>query len=329
MTGASLLPVARLLNITVTGLAERTIASAYPWATGLLAREACLASFGPSAPLRPAVCPQCLGQQRAVRGFSWLRREWVLAWRTMCPRHAVRLIEGGETIVPPAWQEFFRRHRRVQQATCPGPLDSIPSPRPAPPQGTSMFDPLENELLQVQNALVAKAARGKAGTFDGRTKVAIMVGDILWALTRPDRAFPERLAYEAFALQKFDSEWHIARRRLTVPTDYTRFGVHVRHAMMAAAAVVAGGKTIAPKLCLPRTSSGSELGFLLAILTKSDADGLVARSCQWPERSRTALRASVPASRPATPTSPAVRSHESTIYGISASSSAESTLEGN
>ncbi|WP_245801595.1 hypothetical protein [Acidiphilium rubrum] len=148
---------------------------------------------------------------------------------------------------------------------------------------------LNEQLLQVQNILAADPNRGKRGASDDAVRLALTIEDVLWALTRADRAFPERLAYEAFAFHVFDSEWHLARRRSVVPADYTRFGVHVRHSMMASATAIASGDTLPFGLCLPRVSSDNELAFLLFILSESDAQELVQRSCQWPERSRIAL----------------------------------------
>jgi hypothetical protein len=116
-----------------------------------------------------------------------------------------------------------------------------------------------------------------------------MVGDLLWALTRSDKAFPERIAYEAFALQAFDSDWHIARRRSDVPADFTRFGVMVRHSFMVSAEIIAVGENPSSPLCLPRARSNNELAFLLSILTTPDAGELIGRSAQWPRQSQAAL----------------------------------------
>lgn len=289
LAGAPVAQMAFLLNITVNTLAARTILSAYPWAMNGLARERGVFSFILSAPLRPAACSWCLEEQKATRGFSWMRREWVLACRTMCSRHSVRLIEVGEGGVGPGWEDFFKRHPRVQQATCAGPHTSAACPWPVSEPDAGAIGQLNEQLLQVQNILAADPNRGKRGAADDAVRLALTIEDVLWALTRADRAFPERLAYEAFAFHVFDSEWHLARRRSVVPADYTRFGVHVRHAMMASAAAIASGDTSPFGLCVPRVSSDNELAFLLSILSEPDAQELVQRSCQWPERSRIAL----------------------------------------
>lgn len=290
LTSAPLAPIALLLNTSVSALAGHTVAAAYPWATNNIARERGVFTFGSTAPLRPAVCPWCLEQQRSIRGFSWLRREWVLAWRTICPHHGDRLIEGTEAAVVPGWEDFFRRHPRVQQATCAGPTTSTPCKWPAPQPGTSPFAQLERRMLHVQNLLAADPKHLRKRAADDATELALMIRDILWALARADRMFPERLAYEAFALQAFDSDWHIARRRSEVPADYTRLSVGIRHAMMASAALIGGGEASSVfGLCLPRSLSDNNLAFLLSILTAPDAEELIRRSSQWSARSQTAL----------------------------------------
>lgn len=278
-------PIARLLNITVDGLAKHTIAVAYPWAIGLLARESYGGTFDHDAPLRPAVCPLCLDQQRATRGFSWLRSEWVLAWRTMCSRHSIRLIEGGSETVHPAWQGFFGRHHCIQQATCPAmPNGETQRPQILPAYRSGATEAVDSRLLQIQDVLVTNAAVGKNRNSAAEDDISIVVGDVLWALTRVDRGWPDRLAYEEFALPQFDSDWHIARRRRLGPTDYTRLGVFVRHAMMAAAVVLADDPDRCPRVAGPGFSTFSELMRLLGILTVVDANELRTRSARWPAR---------------------------------------------
>ena len=290
MTPAPIGLLANLLNISVELLAAHTVKSALPWAVNGLAQETGSGPFGATPPHRAAICPWCLELQRIDRGFSWLRREWVLAWRTICPRHGVRLRESGDEPVAPTWQEFFRRHPRVQQATCSGSIRALQNEFSAssPPDAGETMQ-LNRSLLQIQNVLAANPKSGREAPAEDEVRVALMVGDILWALTRPDRAFPERIAYEAFALQAFDSDWHLARRRSSVPADYTRFGVIVRHSMMASAEIIAVGANPRSPLCLPRTRSQNELAFLLSILTSPDAEELVGRSSRWPKQSQAAL----------------------------------------
>ena len=319
---ALLAPVASLLNLTVVSLAARTIASAFPWAVDVLAREPGRVPFGATAPLRAAMCPWCLELQRVERGFSWLRREWVLAWRTICPRHAVRLIEAEEVPVAPRWQDFFRRHPRVQQATCSGPSTLLQGEIPASPPYAGGIVGLNDRLLQIQNALAADPKLHREDVVDDGIGLAVMVGDILWALTRTDRAVPERTAYETFALQTFDSDWHLARRRSSVPADYTRFGVLVRHAMMVSAEFISVGANPPSPFCLPRNRSPNELAFLLSILTAPDAKDLVGRSSRWPQKSRAALFEDTRQwTWPNLGLAP-----ESTLHGKSAAPSAKSTL---
>jgi hypothetical protein len=290
LTRAPMGLVANLLNISVELLVAHTIKFALPWAVNALAQEAGSGPFGATPPLRVAICPWCLELQRIDRGFSWLRREWVLAWRTICPRHGVRLRESGDGSVAPGWEDFFRRHTRVQQATCSVSVSTLQYELSAssPPRAGETV-PLNDRLLQVQNVLAADPTSDREAVLEGGVALAMMVGDILWALTRSDLAFPDRIAYEAFALQAFDSDWRLARRRSSVPADYARFGVMVRHAMMATAEIIAAGATPPSPLCMPRTRSENELALLLSILITPDAEELVGRSSRWPEQSQAAL----------------------------------------
>jgi len=66
-----------------------------------------------------------------------------------------------------------------------------------------------------------------------------MVGDILWAVTRVDCVWQDRIVYETVAVDLIDSEWHRARRRRPGPVDFTRLGVYVRHAIIIAAVMIA------------------------------------------------------------------------------------------
>jgi hypothetical protein len=314
---AVLAPVACMLGITVSGLTDRTIAAAFPWATGFVARESPVSPVGPGSSLRPAVCPRCLDEQRAQLGFSWICQAWALAWRTMCSRHGIRLLERDAALVPPAWQNFFGLHHRVQQMTCALAFDRLAPAVSDDHRGTTLVTPMECELLRVQDSLASVASRGGARNPDPETRQATMVSDIVWALMQSDRVFPERMTYEAFALEGLDSEWHIARRRSAVPADYTLFGIHVRHAVMAAALVLVSGRQFRSKLSLPRSQSDNDLAFLLTILVDADAAALVARSVQWPESARAALLSSGKAGlHPAPSMQPSLR-FESTHHGKS------------
>ncbi len=291
LTCAPIAMLANLLNISSELLSTHTIKSALPWAVDVLVHEAGRAPFGATPALRAATCPWCLELQRVNRGFSWIRMEWVLAWRTICPRHGVLLREAAEVPIAPAWEDFFRRHPRVQQATCSGSSRAAQGEffaSPPPPCAGEIIH-VNASLLQIQNVLAADPRSRREAIAGDPVQLGVMVGDLLWALTRSDKAFPERIAYEAFALQAFDSDWHIARRRSDVPADFTRFGVMVRHSFMASAEIIAVGANPSSPLCLPRTRSYNELAFLLSILTTPDAGELIGRSSRWPKQSQADL----------------------------------------
>ena len=109
-----------------------------------------------------------------------------------------------------------------------------------------------------------------------------MVGDVLWAMTRVDRGWPDRLVYEEFALPQYDAKSPIVRRRQIGPADYTRLGVFVRHAMMAAAAVLVGDPGWYTRFFGPRASQVNEFQRLFSILTPCDANELRRRVTKWP-----------------------------------------------
>ena len=148
---------------------------------------------------------------------------------------------------------------------------------------------MNERLLQIQNILAADPNAGSKSAADDGPKLALVIRDILWALTRADRAFPKQITYQTFAFQAFDDEWHLARRRSAVPADFTRFGVRVRHAVMASAVAIADGGKLLLGYCIPRTPSNNELAFLYSILTEPDREEMVRRSKRWPERYQTPL----------------------------------------
>ena len=68
-------------------------------------------------------------------------------------------------------------------------------------------------------------------------QTAVMAGDLVWAFTRADRYYSDRLVYEAFASDLLDSYWHMVRRREPGPLDFTRMHLSQRHTMLATATV--------------------------------------------------------------------------------------------
>jgi hypothetical protein len=116
----ALKPVASLLGPTSAQLASyTTILADYPWVSHLVAREAAAPGIWSRSQLHCAACPHCLEQQRLNRGVSWLRREWVLAPRTVCPVHCARLVEVPiGHVVHPVWADFLRGHQQSGQPIC-------------------------------------------------------------------------------------------------------------------------------------------------------------------------------------------------------------------
>jgi hypothetical protein len=115
----ALKPVALLLGLTPAQLASYTILSAYPGISHLAAREAAAPGSWYRPQLHYAACPHCLERQRLNRGVSWLRREWVLAPRTVCAVHCVGLVEVQVGhVVHPVWADFLRGHQQSGQPIC-------------------------------------------------------------------------------------------------------------------------------------------------------------------------------------------------------------------
>ena len=285
---AVLAPVACLLDITAARLANRTIIAAFLGPPDLWPGRLPSPPWGRDRPC---------GQRYALNAWMSRGRNWVSRgfaglgrWRgRRCAPVTASACWTRRGPGPPGVAGLLWSSPQVQQMTCACALDRLAPAISDQPCGTTLVGPIERELLRIQDSLASGASCGGAAIPGSDSKQAAMVSDVVWALMRPDRAFPERTTYEAFALEELDSEWHIARRRSAVPADYTLFGVHVRHAVMAAATVVAGGRRFRSKLCFPRNEADNELAFLLIILVEADAAALVARSVAWPEPARAAL----------------------------------------
>jgi hypothetical protein len=283
-------PVAQLLNMPVGELAKRTVSLAAPWASNLVTREWYAEPFDLSAPLRPAICPQCLIDQTSMRGYAWIGLDSVIAWRTMCARHAVQMIESDAELVHPVWQEFFRRHRCVQSPSFLTAADrDVVSESKPPARDVGPTDALDFYVLYLQNGMInaAKAINRRKNV--AASNDVIMFGDLLWALTRVDRGWNDRLVYEEYVLPQYDDAWHVARRRHSGPAELTRLGVRLRHSIMASAAILVGHPDWCKFFRGCQISQADEIRRLFTILTLEDAHDLQQRSIGWPEQARAAV----------------------------------------
>ncbi|MFZ4411120.1 MAG: TniQ family protein [Paracraurococcus sp.] len=289
---ATLTPIAALLGITVEFLAGQTIAAAYPWAVNLVARDVVAPGDRRRPRLRYAACPHCLEQQRAERGFSWLRREWVLAPRTVCSSHHVVLVEGAiGDIAHPVWADFLRRHRCVGLAVS-AMVSGCAEPAHATREqaGDRPFGDLHRRMAGIQDAMLVEAGWGQAsGPRSALAEEAIMVGDLVWAFTRRDSLFADRLIYEAFASDLLDSRQLLARSRRPGPVDHTNLHLGQRHRMMATATLFLSPPEARLALYGIAGNQAADLAGLARRLGAADRAELAERRAKWPPAGATAL----------------------------------------
>ena len=186
VTRHALAPVARLLGLDLDLLAQHTIAAGYPWAIKLVAQTSALPCAGRPPRLRYAACSHCLEQQRVERGFSWLRREWIFAPRTVCKSHGVLLSEvDAGAVAHPTWAGFLRRHggsaHGLHEAASGG-LGEVDRPHVSPPRGGLLC-----RIAALQTAMLALRAGGRTGDEpDTLGQMATVLSDVVWAFTRRD-----------------------------------------------------------------------------------------------------------------------------------------------
>ncbi|MFH5927004.1 TniQ family protein [Roseomonas xinghualingensis] len=280
----ALRPVAALLGISIEHLAAHTIAAAYSWGLHLVARGTFVPDGHRSPRLRYAACPHCLERQRADRGISWLTRAWILAPRTVCSIHHVPLVEGHVgSISHPIWSDFLRRHRHSNRAVCA--IAQAPSAPvtswAGPPFADNEAAGLHRQMATIQDGILAGAAqetrrRGTVG--EGRARVTY---DLVWAFTRADRHYPDRLVYEAFASDLLDSPWHVAQRRRPGPVDFPTLSLHERHVLLATATVLTGPQSLRRQFCQSTGPWQADLATLHRRLKDDDRAELAGRQRKW------------------------------------------------
>ena len=155
-----LMSVARFLGLSVEALVSHTILGAYSWARDLVSQASAPAGSDRTPSLRYAACPLCLEQQKAVRGFSWLRRDWLLVPRTVCSVHHVPLMEMGVgSPWHPLWQSFLRWYElEVQQPVCASSRVNVEDPEQIDlAVNETSEDPLYRLMAGIQDEMVARA----------------------------------------------------------------------------------------------------------------------------------------------------------------------------
>lgn len=229
VTRHALTPVARLLGLDLDLLSQHTIAAGYPWAVELVAQTSALPGARRPPCLRYAACSHCLEQQRAERGCSWLRREWIFAPRAVCKSHGVLLSEvDAGAVAHPTWAGFLQHHGGSAQGLHEAAFDGLGEAelphRPPPSSG------LLCRIAALQTAMLALRAGGRTGGEpDTLGKMASVLGDLVWAFTRRDAVHGDRLVYEAFASDRLDSAWQTARHRREGPVEFSIHPVTVAY----------------------------------------------------------------------------------------------------
>jgi hypothetical protein len=96
-------------------------------------------------------------------------------------------------------------------------------------------------MAELQDEIVALvAAAQQAHRRSASEERARVVSDLIWAFTRTDRFYRDRLVYEAFASPVLDNPWIMAQRRRSGPLEFRRLHVIERHLLLATAAVLTG-----------------------------------------------------------------------------------------
>jgi hypothetical protein len=234
--------------------------------------------------LRYAACPHCLERQRADRGISWLTRAWVLAPRTVCSLHHVSLVEGQVgSIAHPVWSDFLRRHRHSDRAVCTisqaysAVSSSVADPAPAH-DGTA---DLHREMAAIQDGILDNAAQGKCHLRKVEVRRAMVVRDLVWAFTRADRHYLDRLVYEAFASDLLDAPCHVAQRRRPGPVDFASLSLQERHVLLATATVLTGPQDLRWTSCPSPRTWQADLATLHRRLKDADRVALAERQKKW------------------------------------------------
>jgi hypothetical protein len=253
-------------------------------ALGFVARGAPQPDGQGGPKLRYAACPHCLEQQRLGRGLSWLRRAWVLAPRTVCSVHHVRLVaaQPGGT-AHPVWSAFLHRHHNASLAVC-ATASALAGALPASsPSGDAPHSHLHRDMALVQDAILPYARQdgGAARTTEqGRAIVAL---DLTWALTSADRLEPDRLVYEAFASERLDNPWHLTRRRRPGPADFATLPLDERHMLLATATVLTGSAQLRRRFYPPPSTWQDDVATLTKRLRDADRAEWRDRQKRWPD----------------------------------------------
>lgn len=287
ISDAALSLIAKRLGITNMQLFIRTIAGSYPWAVDHVARDSLMSTRRYPPRMRYAACPICLEHQKASRGFSWLRREWVLSLRTICRLHHIDLLEGDAgSIVHPAWSDFARVHRCAQQATSATQRAGAATLAPQEPCSSTLVSDFQRTIGTVEGTMLQLLARGKkrrmtANNRNADEEFALRVKDLVWAFTRSDALYGDRIVYDAVACDRLDDSWHKSRRRHPGPLDFNRLPIGFRHLLVATAILLAGPRLRLEAFYGFATNLEDNLAVISQRLSSLDRHHLARRQARW------------------------------------------------
>ena len=150
--------------------------------------------------------------------------------------HDVRLLAVlAGAAMHPIWTDFDRHHTATARSVC-AELDAGSG------EGV-MAGPPPASLLR-RMGTIQDTARTLANAGEGTsTSMARMAGDLLWAFTRRDHVYGDRLVHGAVAKDWLGS----ARRRRPGSVDYRHLGLDERHGMSLNAALLIGSLDLLPQ----------------------------------------------------------------------------------
>jgi hypothetical protein len=137
-------------------------------------------------------------------------------------------------------------------------------------------------MAELQDGILTLAAGNRANR--GRSALeerALIVSDLVWAFTRTDYPYRDRLVYEAFAPPLLDNRWIMAQRRRPGPLDFRRLHVTERHLVMATAAVLTGSSSLRQAFLPQPGNWQADLETLGRRLGDDDRRALAHKKRQW------------------------------------------------
>jgi hypothetical protein len=109
-------------------------------------------------------------------------------------------------------------------------------------------------MAAMQDGILDDAAFGKCHLGKLEVRRAMVVRGLVWAFTRVERHYLDRLVYKAFASDLLDAPCHVAQRRQPAPVDFASLSRQERHVSLTRATVLTGPQNLRWMFCRsPRT----------------------------------------------------------------------------